>query len=81
MGVVANVGTDAFPEQGTYLNRRAFVCFRYDTANSLGGTIVRDDMEEPWVTIIRLDDGRHVLTSECQYSLDMTSQTEAEARP
>jgi hypothetical protein len=32
------------------------------------GTIVRDDNEPPWRTIIRLDDGRVVLASECQYS-------------
>jgi hypothetical protein len=29
--------------------------------------VVRDDISEPFVGIIRLDDGRHVLMTECQF--------------
>jgi hypothetical protein len=68
MGVVNNVGFSRFPKQGPDLNKRCLVCFHYNTANKVGGTIVRDDYDEPWVTIIKLDDGRHVLATECQYS-------------
>ncbi len=57
-----------WPEQGTYLNRRANVFFHYDASNGMEGTIVRDDCEAPYITAIRLDDGRVVSTAECQYS-------------
>ncbi len=33
------------------------------------GVIVRDDKEEPGEKIIKLDDGRYVLATECQYSI------------
>lgn len=69
MGVVPNVGFDKFPKQGSWLKRRVRVCFNYDAGNSIGGVIVREDVEEPGKTIIALDDGRYVLTSECMFSL------------
>lgn len=68
MGVVANVGFSKFPKQGQYLGRRVQVCFNYDTSNILLGTIVRADEEEPGRLIIKLDDGRYVLSTECMYS-------------
>ena len=34
----------------------------------LYGTIVRDDLEEPFETIIKLDNGRYLRAVECQYS-------------
>lgn len=68
MGVVANVGIDQMPKQGPWLGKRTMVCFRYDTSRTLMGTIVRDDYESPWVTVISLDDGRVVLATECQHS-------------
>lgn len=68
MGVVATVGFSSFPRQGSWLGKRTEVCFRYDTANTIMGTIVRDDEEEPWRTIIKLDDGRYIEASECQHS-------------
>lgn len=67
MGCVRNVGYDEFPRQGGHLGRRVEVCFNYDATRTLGGEVVRDDAEEPGVEIIRLDDGRYVLTTECQY--------------
>jgi hypothetical protein len=70
MGVSPCVTADAFPNQGRHLGRRAMVVFNYDTSRQFPGTIVRDDNESPWVGIIKLDDGRHVLMSECQYSVD-----------
>lgn len=68
MGVVATVGFDKFPKQGPWLGKRTRVCFDYDTSREVMGTIVRDDNEEPWKTIISLDDGRVVLATECMYS-------------
>ncbi len=68
MGCVENVTATAFPKQGSHLNKRCEVCFNYDTATRLKGIVVRDDMEAPWRTLIRLDDGRYVLATECQYS-------------
>lgn len=70
MGVVANVGAEKFPKQGRYLGEKCTVFFHYDTARPFVGTIVRDDAESPGVTIIRLDDGRTVLATECQYQPD-----------
>lgn len=67
MGVVENIGADQWPKQGHYLGQRCKVVFRYDTSRPSLGTIVRDDAEAPWQTIIRLDDGRTVLATECQY--------------
>lgn len=70
MGCVKSIGFDKFPEQGAWVGKRVKVCFHYDTQNAIGGEIVRDDVEFPAVTIIRLDDGRYVLATECQYSLE-----------
>lgn len=67
MGVVENVGFHEFPTQGVYVGEHVIVCFRYDSANTLPGVVVRDDDQEPWVTIIKLDDGRHILATECMW--------------
>ena len=56
------------PEQGTSKGRPAQVCFNYDTSRLLDGTVVRDDMEEPYRTVVKLDVGRFVLATECMYS-------------
>ena len=68
MGVHANIDRTKFPKQGDWLHKRATVCFNYDTSQTIEGTFVRDDKEEPGISIIRLDDGRYVLTTECQHS-------------
>lgn len=68
MGVDPNVGVSRFPKQGPWFGRRTRVCFNYDTSIIVMGTIVRDDAEAPWVTLISLDDGRVVLATECQHS-------------
>lgn len=67
MGCHENISHDKFPKQGQYLHSKTKVCFNYDTLREIGGVIVRDDTEEPYRTIIKLDDGRYVLASECQY--------------
>lgn len=70
MGHHPNVGLDVFPKQGEYLGRRVQVIFNRDDTAALGGEIVRDDLDQPGRTIIKLDDGRYVLGTECQYGLE-----------
>lgn len=67
MGCEANVDYDKFPKQGYSQNTRVKVCFNYKH-EYVFGNIVRDDMEAPFKTIIRLDDGRYILGTECQYA-------------
>lgn len=62
----ATIAADRFPAQGAYAGRPVRVCFNYDTSRTCNGVVVRDDKEAPGVMIIRLDDGRHVLATECQ---------------
>lgn len=69
MGVVKNISNNVFPRQGNQLHKRTNVCFNYDTSNLIRGTIIRDDLQEPFLTLIKLDDGRYVSATECQYSL------------
>ena len=67
MGCAANITAETFPKQGCQLGQRVRACFHYDTTKHVDGEVVRDDMEQPFLTVIRLDDGRHVLATECQY--------------
>ena len=53
--------------QSKFLHGRTQVLFR-DGDAELQGTILRDDVEEPFRTIIRLDDGRYILSTECLYA-------------
>ena len=74
MGCVKTITYDNFPKQAdeTYeyphLGKRVEVCYHYDTTKVHYGTVVRDDREEPYQTIIALDNGRYVLGTECQFS-------------
>lgn len=69
MGVVRNIDFEHFPEQSEDVGKSVKVCFHYDTTNSIIGEIVRDDKEEPGITIFKLADNRYVLSTECQYQL------------
>lgn len=53
----------------SWVGLRVEVCFNYDTERCISGEIVRDDE----VTIIKLDDGRYVPSTECQYRLKESS--------
>lgn len=68
MGNHANITATKFPKQGRHLGDRCAVVFHYDTSTQIGGIVVRDDAEEPYETIIHLDDGHFVRSAECQYS-------------
>jgi hypothetical protein len=74
MGSVGGITMTAFPKQGSFLGRRVRVFFHYGTEH-ISGVCVRDDLEAPGHTILKLDDGRHVLGTECQY------QPERETKP
>ena len=67
MGIEKNVGFDVFPKQGNLLSKAVEVCFDYYTARNLRGKIVRDDIEEPYLTIIELENGKYIMGTECQY--------------
>ena len=69
MGCVEMISFTDFPKQSEYVNRRVEVLLHYDTSACVMGTILRDDREEPFETIIKLDDGRIVRGIECQYSI------------
>jgi len=70
MGCVKTIGFNTFPMQGIDIGRKVKVYFSYDTSHTIQGEIVRDDAEHPFLTIIKLSDGRYVLATECQYSLE-----------
>lgn len=67
MGSHSNITHEKFPKQGDLLNKPVVVCFHYDTTHTINGICVRDDREEPWMTIFKLDDGRYIRAEECQY--------------
>lgn len=67
MGVHPNIDYDRFPRQGQFVNRRVRVCFNY-RPKYVYGVMIRDDAEEPFLGIIRLDDNRVIMATECQYS-------------
>lgn len=68
MGCVASITHNTFPTQTDKVGRPVRVLIHYDTINVLRGTIVRDDATDPFQTIIKLDDGRIILATECQYA-------------
>lgn len=65
---VASITFDTFPAQRDNLGREVKVCFHSDTSKTLKGTIVRADAEDPFVDIIQLENGKYILTTECQYT-------------
>lgn len=73
MGCVNTITYDNFPVQAddkhTFqsVGKRVKVCYHYDTSRFHDGVIVRDDREEPFQTIIALDNGRYLLGTECQF--------------
>ena len=70
MGCVENITYEKFPKQSEFMTvgERVEVCYHYDTSKTHKGTIVRNDSEEPFETIIKLDNGRYLRGVECQFS-------------
>ena len=75
IGCIKTISYYNFPKQADssypypHLGKRVEVCYHYDTSHTHMGTIVRDDREEPWETIIALDNGRYVRGVECQFQI------------
>ena len=67
MGVVKTLAYDRIPAQGTHRGERVEVLFNYDANSPLYGEIIRDDIEQPFKTVILLDDGFPIMGTECQY--------------
>lgn len=70
MGMVKGIDFESFPKQSGWLGKSVKVCYSYDTSKQTKGMIIRDDHEEPYMTIFQLENGRVVLATECMYSLD-----------
>lgn len=74
MGCMKNIDYDNFPKQADEnyicpkLGNRVKVCYNFDTSRYHYGTIVRCDIDEPYETIIQLDNGRYLRAVECQYA-------------
>ena len=76
MGCIDTITYDKFPKQKDKnykypqfkVGSRVEVCYHFDTSKYHYGTIVRDDLEKPFETIIKLDNGRYLRAVECQYS-------------
>lgn len=68
MGCVGTITAYTNPKQTGNVNMRCKVYFHYNTGVFIPGTIIRDDDEEPYETLIKLDDGRVLRATECQYS-------------
>lgn len=69
MGVKANISMSKFPRQGEWLGKSCEVCFHYDSGSRIEAKVVRDDAEEPRLTIFALADGRFVLATECMHTM------------
>lgn len=74
MGIENKIDLKSFPKQYSVeesqmggIGRKVEVCFFYKTENTIPGVIIRDDKELPFRTLIRLYDGRVILSTECQY--------------
>ena len=76
MGCVNNITFDKYPKQKDKhykfpqyaVGARVEVCYHFDASKTHLGTVVRDDLEEPFETIIKLDNGRYLRAVECQFS-------------
>ncbi|MEM6746777.1 MAG: hypothetical protein AAF608_05105 [Pseudomonadota bacterium] len=56
------------PIQGKLKGKRVAVMFDYDSSTTTTGVVLRDDITEPFLTLIQLEDGFVVRSTECQYS-------------
>ncbi len=69
MTIEKKVELGEFPKQGDWLGRRVEVCPHSDNPRIFYGNIVREDAETPYKTIIQLDNGKYILSTECLYEL------------
>jgi hypothetical protein len=57
-----------YPQQSARIGQRVEVLFNDGTRFPLPGVLVRQDVEEPFVTILQLTNGQYVLATECPWS-------------
>lgn len=75
MGNHSNISDTKFPKQGLKKGSTVKVTFHYGPLEH-DAVVLRDDMESPWLTIFQLkEDGRVVLSRECQYKYDEGGQS------
>lgn len=74
MGNHAAITATTFPRQSADVQKEVHVCFHYNTAVRLKGVLLRDDLEDPYRTVIQLCDGRVVLGTECQYTFPFPAE-------
>lgn len=79
MGCVKNISADSYPAQGEFLGRDVEVCFDYDVSCVIKGKVIREDVEEPGLMLIQLENGWVIRSTECQYRLIESSATEEPA--
>jgi len=73
MGLQRSINVDMFfPKQSAELHKRVWVAFHFNY--KVEGEVVRDDVQDPFLTIIKLKDGRFVLGSECSYTFMMEEE-------
>jgi len=68
MGCTDYIDYTKYPKQTNLIGEKVKVCYHYDSSRHHFGTIIRDDKELPFNTVIQLDNGRVLLAIECQYS-------------
>lgn len=64
-----DVGIYKVPNQSKDVGKQTKVIFNYDSTQKHEGVIIRDDIEEPFLTLIKLDAGPFIISTECQYSV------------
>jgi hypothetical protein len=63
--MAAIINLDNFPAQSPLLGKAVDVSFEHGRSARVAATLVRCDIEPPFITIVKLYDGRHVLATEC----------------
>lgn len=70
MGICKSISYDSFPEQNVHtVGKRVEVCYNHDSSQIHMGTVVRDDTEPPFETLIKCDNGRYLRSVECSYRI------------
>lgn len=69
MSVGTEIDYNTYPKQSGYVGRTVDIIFNYDRSKMIEGVFVREDIGKPYTMIIKLNDGRYVLSSECQYRI------------
>lgn len=58
----------SLPKQSAYLGRSATLALHRDHENRTA-TLIRDDLEHPFLALFQLEDGFIVTSEECEYEL------------